>query len=403
MRTDRPLSDPRRCILLPLSVPVLALVLGGCGNAAPVGWGGSVDTLASGQVVVTNPDFPAWSPEETWGLVEELRIGTMTGDGADLFGQIRSLAVDDAGRLYVLEGQAQEVRVFGPDGAHIRTIGRKGGGPGEFAGALQAEIGPDGNLWVVDPQNNRLSVFDTAGAYVEGHSIAGGIMIVPWPGGFDASGAYYYPVPRPSDGEFRMALAKYDAAIQPVDTLEIPRDPEERDYFELRREGSFLRAAIPYSAGFRWRLSPEGTLWGVLTGEYRMFELSQSGDTLRSITRDYAPVPVTEADMDAARERMSWFTRQGGEVDWGKVPDHKPAVNTLHVDDDGNIWVWPVTEDEEGLRLDVFDRVGRYLGRVTSPVPVADRPAPVFRDGTIYAVTESELDVPYVVRLRIER
>ncbi|NIP82581.1 MAG: 6-bladed beta-propeller, partial [Gemmatimonadetes bacterium] len=351
-----------------------------------------------------NPDTPLWTADGAWTLTDELRIGTVDGDGPELFGRIRSLAVDGGGRIYVLEAQAQEIRVFDGDGAHLRTIGREGGGPGEFARALHMEIGPDGDLWVVDPQNNRLSVFDTAGTYLEGHAMPGGFTLIPWPGGFDRHGRYHYPVPRRSEGEFRVGLARYDADLRVVDTLALPTDPVEREYFELRSDQGFARASVPFAGSFQRRLSPDGTLWGMLTDEYRMFELSPTGDTLRTITRAYEPLPVTGEDVAAAREDLEWFTEQGGRVDLGRIPSHKPAVEDFVFDDQGNVWVWPVVEPAlDGRELDVFDPVGRYLGRVTAPVPIARRPFPVIRDRMMVAVTRSELDVPYVVRLRIDK
>lgn len=384
---------------------VLALVwTTGCAESRSNEWAGTIDTLATGQVVVHNPATPLWSDGEAWELVPELRIGTVDGDGPELFGEMAALAVDGAGRIYVLEGQAQEVRVFGADGAHVRTIGRQGGGPGEFAGALDVELGPDGNLWVADPRNNRASVFDTSGAYLRGHAMPGGFVIIPWPGGFDRHGDYYYPVPLPSEEGFRLGLARFDRALEVEDTLTAPDDPVEREYFDHRSGNSFARASVPFAGEFRWRLTPDGTLLGVLTGPYRMFELGPAGDTLRTITRAFDPLPVTDADIARARESMAWFLEQGGEVDWSLVPSHKPAIENVFFDDEGNLWVWPVMPaGREGTALDVFGPDGRYLGRVTPPVPIAQRPYPVVRDGLMVAVTESELDVPFVVRLRIER
>lgn len=388
-----------------LSIPFLAVSIAACDDAATRDWAGTVDTLATGQVVVRNPPMGLWAEGEAWRLSEELRIGTVAGDGPELFGRITSLAVDGEGRVYVLEGQAQEIRVFDRDGVHVRTFGREGGGPGELARGLRIELGPDGNLWVADPQNNRASVFDTAGRYLRGHSMAGGFTLLPWPGRFDVEGHYYWPVPLPSQSEFRLGLVRYDRTMTPLDTLAVPEDPVEREYFELRQgENRFARVGVPYTGGFRWVLSPAGTFWGFLTGPYRMFELSPDGDTLRTITREHSPLPVTDADLARAREELGWFVQEGGQVDWSRIPSDKPAIEYAFLDDRGYLWVWPVMPfGREGLALDVFDPTGRYLGRIESPVPIATRPVPVVRGDAMYAVTESELDVPFVVRLRIQR
>src|SRR5690625_2077763 len=156
-------------VVLPIAFTPVLLAACGAGSGPVAGeWAGAVDTLATGQIVVTNPAAPSWAPGEAWRVVEEVRIGRLDGDGPHLFGDVRSLTVDDDGRIWVLEGQAQEVRVFSAEGEYIRTVGRRGGGPGEFAGALHIARAPDGTLWVMDPQNNRVSIFDTAGVYLDG-------------------------------------------------------------------------------------------------------------------------------------------------------------------------------------------------------------------------------------------
>jgi hypothetical protein len=395
---------PRRSLFPTLAVAALPL-LAGCGSEgrASATWTGTMDTLASGQIVVHNTDTPLLTPETAWQVVEELRIGTMEGNGPDLLGEVRWLEIDPAGRIWVLEGQAQEIRIFGPDGSHVRTVGREGGGPGEFSYPLHIQLGPDGNMWVVDPQNNRVSVFDTAGTYLEGKRMPGGFVIMPWPGGFDDDGYHYGPVPLPSDDEtFRMGLVKYDTSFEPLDTLQVPTDPVEREYFEIRREDTFWRQGIPYTGGFDWRLARSGNLWGMFSSDYRLFELTPDGDTVRTITRDFTALPVTEADMERARERMESFIRNGGKVDWSRIPGTKPATEEMYIDDEGYVWVRLVTAYEDrGRAFDVFDPEGRFLCTVRTAFSIARSPPPVFRGGVMYAVSEDELEVPYVVRARI--
>src|SRR6266542_1092390 len=64
-----------------------------------------------------------------WRFVQELRIGS-EGEGPDGFSDIRGIVVDRKGNLWVLEFSTQDIRVFDPSGKYLRTIGRKGKGPG---------------------------------------------------------------------------------------------------------------------------------------------------------------------------------------------------------------------------------------------------------------------------------
>jgi hypothetical protein len=68
-------------------------------------------------------------------LVEDLRIGSADGPLEEQFGDIWGVLPDATGRIYILDGQAQEVRVFEPDGRFSHSIGRRGEGPGEMTSA----------------------------------------------------------------------------------------------------------------------------------------------------------------------------------------------------------------------------------------------------------------------------
>lgn len=398
--------------LHPLGICLAVLVAAsGCSQdsrSSTRGWTGSVDTLPSGQVVVTNTAEPLWPTGGGWEVVEELRVGTADEVGPELFGQIASFEVDRQGRIYVLESQLQELRVFDADGSHIRTIGRRGGGPGEFAQAVMVKLAPDGRLWVVDPQNNRISFFDSAGTLLGSRPTPGGFIIIPWPGGFDDAGNYYTPIWVTSEGgatsRFRRALERYDADFQLRDTIQPPRPPDRGDWsFVVRSEGGSLRAGIPFTPAFNWRLHRSGTLWALDAADYHLFRLDPSGDTLRSITRGFEPYPVTEADIEAAIAQLDWFVAQGGEVERDRIPSTKPPALTFFFDDRDNIYVVRVTTLEDEWRLlDVFDAEGRYLGEIRLPFRIR-RPYPIVRGSTMWAVTTDELDVPYIVRARIVR
>ena len=95
-----------------------------------------VDTLASGRLLVSNPDLAAVREGKTLELVEELRIGAALSDAADapeLFGRVLFLSVDEDENTYVADYRSNEIRVFGREGNFVRTIGRKGEGPASLA------------------------------------------------------------------------------------------------------------------------------------------------------------------------------------------------------------------------------------------------------------------------------
>jgi len=365
-----------------------------------------MDTLPSGTIVVTNPAQGVWDSASSWRVSEDLRIGTLEGTGPDLFGQIDALEVDRDGRIWVLEGQAQELRVFGRDGRWLRTIGRKGGGPGELAQAIGMAWGPDGNLRVIDPQNNRISVIDTAGTFVRSHYMLGGFVFMPWPGGFDTAGVFYNYTPDLQASDFQLLLVRYDSTLKPIDSIRTPRYPGAENFFELRTpQGGRMRSGVPFSPALEWRLTSAGDFWAALTGPYELLRLGRAGDTLRVVKMAFEPIPVTSEDVDSAVAGLKWFTSQGGKVDRSRIPSTKPALSSVYVADDGYLWVQLTTRDrmDRGRLFDVLDPEGRYLDRVRLPFQLSEYPTPVFRNGMIYGVTRDELEVPFVVRGRVLR
>jgi len=388
-----------------VAVVLLALGAAGCVDDAPAsGWGGTVDTLSSGQISVYNPAGSLWSAGDAWKVETELRIGTLDGTGPDMFGSISDFEVDRYGRIWLFEAQAQELRVFDGSGRFVRSVGRQGEGPGEFNRVIGMDWGPDGNLWIADPSNNRLSVVDTTGSFVASHPTIGGVVMQPWPGGFDDAGHFYtYGIDTAVEDDFALVMVRYGPDLQAIDSVAPPEYPGEREYFEIRNDENWMMTGVPFTPSLEWRLARDGTYWAGLTGEYRLFQLSWSGDTLRSIRREYEPLPVTAADLDEAREGLKWFTEAGGKADWSRIPASKPAFEEFVIDDDGFLWVQVVAPpDLEGRLFDVFDPQGRYLGEVATPFPVEFYPAPIIREGFLYAVTEDELEVPFLIRARIE-
>ena len=78
--------------------------------------------------------------------------------------------VYDESRLFVLDMEEDDIKVFSRSGVFEYIIGRKGQGPGEFHLPSGLDI-LGGRLYVADSANRRVQVVDTKGGYLSGFRV----------------------------------------------------------------------------------------------------------------------------------------------------------------------------------------------------------------------------------------
>lgn len=93
-------------------------------------WQGTVEET-DGVVVVKNPRMPLDS-EMRIAFVEELSIGVEEGDENYMFGSEVLLNTDAEGNFYVTDWDKRIVNKYDREGRFLKSIGRRGQGPGEF-------------------------------------------------------------------------------------------------------------------------------------------------------------------------------------------------------------------------------------------------------------------------------
>ena len=160
---------------------------------------------------------------------------------------------------------------------------------------------------------------------------------------------------------------------------------------------------IPFAPEHVWTVSPAGQLWTSDAELYRIHRVDLPGDTTLTIVRDAPPIPVTAEEHAKAIEGVERFM-QGNRYDADQIPEFKPPMQRIAVDDSGFVWVQ--RPDEDGAvesALDIFDRDGRFLGTVTTAYPASMYPRFVVRGDRLYYVTHDDLDVQYVVASEINR
>lgn len=369
-----------------------------------------------------------WGAEAT--LVPEVSIGELDGPEEYLFGSIYSIAVDDAGRVYVLDGQARNIRVFDSDGAYIETAARRGEGPGELRNAFSVAVLPDGRIIAHEPADMLVKVLGPEPRDREQWTYPPGALVLPVkPLRIDRNGHVLVAAASSSPaGEVSQSVLVMDSDGQLLDSLAPPGGDFEPPSLQFRLPfpisgRSTTSIAVPLTARHHWTMNSNGNfVTGISTG-YRI-DLWRDGGVLR-MERDREPAATSEAERDYHRERtVRSIRRTQPDWDWTgpAVPDTRPPFTGIVAGRDGRIWVQlsteakPVVNDahdpdnprsapvtwESPVRYDAFEPDGTYLGTLDTPRGFLVGPAePIFDGDHVWSVTRDEPGVQRVVRYRI--
>jgi hypothetical protein len=325
--------------------------------------------------------------------------------------------------MFAMDIQAQEVRAYDPDGNYLRTIGGPGQGPGEIGqGAVFVFDDGHGGLIVPDLGNQRVNRYTADGEPTGSFPIA--IQAgIPTRWGMDPQGRLFAQL-RGLNVQGIQTLAEgdpivvYDTTGAVVDTIAFLPKGQTLEGATDEQFSMVLFAPEPL-----WDLAESGAVYYAMNDQYRILVNDADGVLTRIITREVERKPVEETDRNAilatlrdqytqvglAPAQIEQITQAIG------FADFYPAFGQVFLGPGQTLWVQRIRSArdmaegaEEGFEFDaqdigspeweVFDEEGRYLGVVTLP----DRFQPVNVKGDfLYGVWRDELDVQYIMRLRV--
>ena len=363
------------------------------------------DTIA-GVVHVTNTGTP---PE--WQLTQVVSIGPKSlteQETPDEFGRVSAVALGPDGTVFVADAANQEIRVFGLDGAHIRTFGRDGEGPGEFRSIYSVAWVGD-RLLTYDPHLGRVGEFSGEGEWLGQRRTAGGVT-------GSAAHIRFYPV---GENEvFRFALGPgtgtlwvgLDSRGDTGDTLlpvTAPDDlPGSVEPITCTWDGGI--GFYPHTAGAKFVRHPAsgGVMYSAWGWFYRVAVTRGDSDTLRVIERTLPTEPIPDeewaagsAEFEEARERFQFSDADCNPRSYSR-PERQSFINEIFVSPDGRLWVDVIRA--AGNRWEFFDPEGRLRGSVPA-VPYKERTVPVFRGDLLVTIRQDDLDLDHVDVWRLER
>lgn len=143
-----------------------------------------------------------------------------------------------------------------------------------------------------------------------------------------------------------------------------------------------------------WDVDPSGDLWFLRSGIYDIHRVRLNGDTLRTIHVPVEPRLLEDRELERAAQDTPFSPEE--------LPVHEPLIVDFRVDREGWIWVRRTNTGSSTPLIDVFDDCGRHVGSALSQL-ASHEPWLALGSRRILGVVRDELDVEYVVRLRLER
>ena len=338
-----------------------------------------------------------------------LVIGEDEEDENQWFSSIRGMGRLSDGSVVAVDRTSAEVRVYDATGRHLRSMGRNGEGPGEFANPFVLWITAGDTLWVGDYRPWSYNVFTAHGEFVRR------VTLMPiWPNPARGGGVL--------DNGYSVnarAESAYSEDFTVADTLVLEvHDPEGGLVGNLARLPDRTSGTVSEVPNF-WlyplfesfaRVDARGS--SIVLGHGSETEVRVLDDefNLRTIIRWSEPDrEVTPADVRAWREDYIESRRQPGSREWDEYDDARlsdelpvadvfPAISRIMIARDGRIWVRQYDRPREDRGWLAFGPDGEFFCHM------AGLPAEVWEIGEDYVLllSETELGIQSVAMYRLD-
>lgn len=363
---------------------------------------------SAGVTIVTHAHLEA----PLWATSAEpvLELGEVDAEGPESFFRISSAVELSTGDLAVFNSGTGELRFFGPDGRYLRTVGRQGEGPGEYAGPVRLRRLAGDTLALWDSRQPRMTTLSPEGEVVRTASPQGigrrPVLISVLPDGamfFEQEILLRIPAPT----ELTQLYANYivwnaDGSVR--DSLPV------QENHQIIRWGEEGPLAGPPTFGVVTEFAGDETGYWVGTQKHEEI-VRYSMDGAELLRLRWAPTDraTSQADSDLFLEEVlptlpnDDARQRRREMHAGTmVLPVFPSHGQLFLDRPGYLWV---QEYERPGRVDpsrwfVFDREGMLVARVELP-----RGLRMFEIGEDYVLAQrnDDLGIEYIVRYALDR
>ncbi len=336
-------------------------------------WKGKINE-ENGVIVVKNPKKPMYG-KDVFSLEEELSIGESEGSEEYMFSEILTVAVDEEENIYVVDEKESHIKIFDRNGEYLRTVGKKGQGPGEIGSPGGIQLTHQKELMVNDIRNRRISFFSTNGEFIRSINM-GKIMALRLY--CDSNENYIVTTAVIDPPKISYEIKKFDSNFNLLDTLATIPGPNPS-------------AFNPFLPIFYCRLGEDDNIIYGYPKDYELQIINPEGKVIKKIVKEYDLVEVTEEEKEEYTKDLPPQIK----LDFSK---YHSAYYRFTLDDEGRIFVqtWEKEEGKEGNYHDVFDKEGRCIAKIfLKTIPH------VWKNRKLYTIEEDEEGYQVVKRYKV--
>jgi len=274
----------------------------------------------------------------------------------------------------VLETRGALVKAFDRNGEYLRTIGRRGQGPGELNVPLTLSV-TSGNTIAVEDFMQGITFYSPEGEFIKSLSSARYFFI----GATTNSQGSIVARTRIIEPEKTVyELKMFDSGLEHPKTL--------MTITSLRSDSIEV-----FSPNLFWQAGKDGSVVVGYSQDYELQVFNSDGKLVKKIIKEYEPVEISQSQI----EERTKVIPSDRKLD---IPKFYCAFQRFTMDDEGKIFVqtYEKTEDEEGFYYDIFDSEGKFMAKI----PLKIRPR-VWKKSKLYSVEEDEEGYQYIKRYKI--
>jgi len=294
------------------------------------------------------------------------------------FSSIGAVAVREDGAIYVLDTKECRVKAFDAAGRLLFSFGKKGQGPGEWSLPNGLLITPSKEILVEDALNRRLSFHALDGTFLRHQSTAeemGLTGLLVEPGGRMVGRAMTF-----AGGKIGFEINILDKDLKVLKTL---------TKIEMAALGQMKMDPLSSMPGLIVALDAKGDLFLGSAKGYAIRVFDFDGRPIRTIERDFDPIPVRKEDQDEILKLLAAMPSTGGfsVKEMIVFPDVFPAYSNFIVNPDGRLLVRTYEKGKKPKEYfhDVFDAAGRFVAHAPFALDFL-----AWRGDKIYALEENE-------------